>query len=69
MKFASLVLLMFFISCDKKPKHNKIAYPLSKNDSVQFIVICDTNPTIFLNTQDGSISIEDEITCDTIYTK
>lgn len=72
MKLFPIILLTLCFSCKEKPnpiiKLEEGKDIEKKNIEIKsYKIVCDTTQSIFLNTEDGSISTKDEITCDTIY--
>jgi hypothetical protein len=74
MRILLIISLSLFTSCDEKEidvkKSTQTSTPIVI-DTVDykpksFIIHCDTIPAVFINTETGSITINDEVICDTI---
>lgn len=70
MRILILMILIISSSCSDKPKTKKTSYNIvtkvSEKDTQEYIIKCDTIPAVYLDTETGNVSIQDEIVCDTI---
>jgi hypothetical protein len=61
----TLISILFFSCGKKKPVTDP---KLNTKDSLEYVIKCDTTPSIFLNTENGNVTMRDEIVCDTVNT-
>lgn len=68
MKPIVILFMLFLVSCGNcnNPIRNKTTQ--NTRDSIEYIIKCDTTQSAIIDTETGSISMGNEIICDTIDT-